>query len=72
MAAADSTFLSVFVHHFVLFCPLGRVCETELSHVYFHVLLKLNTLPLGTFIKMSMTVQGILTTLLCLSRFQIQ
>lgn len=72
MGAAASAFLLVLVHNLVLFCPLGHVCERELSHVYFHVLLKSNTLPLGAFIKMNMTVRGIFNTQLCLSHFQIQ
>lgn len=72
MGAAASAFLSVLVHNRVLFCPLGRVCQRELSRVYFHVLLTLNTLPLGAFIKTNTTVWGIFNTQLCLSHFQIQ
>lgn len=72
MGAAASAFLPVLVHNLVLFCPLGRDCERELSHVYLHVQLKSNALPLGAFINMNMTVRGIFNTQLCLSHFQIQ
>lgn len=59
------------VDELLSFC-VPCICKRELSHVYINILLKLSALPLGTFIKMNMTVQGILNTQLCLSHVQIQ